>query len=551
MSVPQSTTTTPDSTVKFRSPVRPAKPKPPLASNPSTMAGNPPKKEPSLPPKRTPLGEIKPQNPPIREQSQPKKLGRRSSKPILDWFHRKLGGTGRTRRASDVSHTRVTNGDRGASRDKRRPGIPDGSRELSRVQSTPSRGGRSSADRELRRLSQIVPPSLSRSAGTSTSTNDVTNETDDAEGHGDVSTYRSSGSMWSPASNLEADEDASLRPLPPSSPPSPSPSRSSSSYLSNPRTFQSMAASTKPTTLLSVDLTGGMAHIAQAPPTPGTTSRIPIHLWPTASGSGPGSISFSALPPSPTSSYSTSFRLDTAHAVQAPQHTTHHPRNNPRPSSPPLDNASMLTLASSAFGVPGGRLGVLGSTNDATSFSHFSQFGGSRLGAEDRSSHFILGDDLDIEGDRDGDASVRALRPRSSRRGSWESEASGWSASLGNGGVTGLCPGALAGKSLRSLSVKTGQMSATNEDDDDDEEPSINAPSNEEPFEPSTPSRDCGDQLPAPDSGSTTSVSLPIISGEVSEDDTHQSAATPTHAQNLELTESPTMTETSLEKTND
>ncbi|KAN0139958.1 hypothetical protein V8E53_001854, partial [Lactarius tabidus] len=120
-----------------------------------------------------------------------------------------------------------------------------------------------------------------------------------------------------------------------------------------------------------------------------------------------------------------------------------------------------------------------------------------------------------------------------------------------NGGVTGLCPGALAGKSLRSLSVKTGQMSATNEDDDDDEEPSINAPSNEEPFEPSTPSRDCGDQLPAPDSGSTTSVSLPIISGEVSEDDTHQSAATPTHAQNLELTESPTMTETSLEKTND
>lgn len=557
MSAPPSTTTTPDNTVKFRSPARPAKSKPPLPSNASTMAGNPPKKEPSLPPKRTPLGEIKPQNPPIRDQSQPKKLGRRSSKPILDWFHRKLGGTGRTRRASDVSHTRVTNGDRGVSRDKRRPGFPEGSREpLSRVQSTPSRGGRSSADREVRRLSQIVPPSLSRSAGTSTSTNDATNETDDADGRGDDSTYRSSyarDSMWSPASNLEADEDASLRPLPPSSPPSPSPSpsRSSSSYLSNSRTFRSMAASTKPTTLLSVDLTGGMAHIAQAPPTPGTTSRIPIHLWPTTSGSGPGSISFSALPPSPTSSYSTSFRLDTAHAVQAPQHTTHHPRNNPRPSSPPLDNASMLTLASSAFGVPGGRLGVLGSTNDATSFSHFSQFGGSRLGAEDRSSHFILGDDLDIEGDRDGDASVRALRPRSSRRGSWESEASGWSASLGNGGVTGLCHGALAGKSLRSLSVKTGQMSATNEDeDDDDEEPSINAPSNEEPLEPSTPSGDGGEQLPASDSSSTTPASL-LISGEASEDDTHQSAATPTHPQNLELTESPKTAETSLEKAND
>jgi len=212
----------------------------------------------------------------------------------------------------------------------------------------------------------------------------------------------------------------------------------------------------------------------------------------------------------------------------------------------------MLTLASSAFGVPGGRLGVLGSTNDATSFSHFSQFGGSRLGAEDRSSHFILGDDLDIEGDRDGDASVRALRPRSSRRGSWESEASGWSASLGNGGVAGLCPGGPAGKSLRSLSVKTGQMSATNEgdDDDDDEDPSIDAPSNEEALEPSTPSGD-GDQLPTSDSSSTTPASLLITNGEVSEDDTHQSAATPTHAQNLELTESPEMTEASLEKTND
>ncbi|KAF8268294.1 hypothetical protein EI94DRAFT_1728227 [Lactarius quietus] len=550
MSVPQSTTT-PDNTVKSRSSVRPVKSKPPPASSPSTMAGNTPKKEPSLPPKRTPLGEIKPQNPPIREQSHPaKKIGRRSSKPILDWFHRKLGGTGRTRRASDVSHTRVTNGDRGASRDKGRPGLPDGFRELSRVQSTPSRG-RSSADRELRRLSQVVPPSISRSVGISTDTNEVTNDLDDSEERGDVSTYRSSlarDSMWSPTSNLEADEDASLRPLPPSSPPSPSPSRSSSSYLSNPHTFRSMAASTKPTTLLSVDLAGGMAHIAEAPPTPGTASRIPIQLWSTTSGSGPGSISFSALPPSPTSSYSTSFMLDTAHSVQAPQHTTHHPRNNPRPSSPPLDNASMLTLASSAFGIPGARIGVLGGANDATSFSHFSQFGGSRLGAEDRSSHFILGDDLDIEGDRDGDASVRALRPRSSRRGSWESEASGWSASLG---VTGLGLGAPAGKSLRSLSVRTGQMSAGgNAIEDNDDEPSADGTSNEECLEPSTPSGD-GGELASPNSNSTTPASLPTISGETSEDDAHQSAATPTHAGNLELTESPKMTETSLENTND
>src|SRR6266404_6504943 len=218
MSVPQSTST-PDNTIKLRSPV---KFKPPYPSN-STMAGNTPTNWPSLPPKRSPLGEIRPQNPPIREQSQPKKLGRRSSKPILDWFHRKLGGTGRTRRISDVSHSRVTNGDRGTSgRDKRRSGFPEG-RELSRVQSTPSRG-RPSGDRETRRLSQVIPPTISsRSAGISTNTNDVTNDLDDAEGRGDVSTYRSSlarDSMWSPTSNLEADEDASLRPLPPSSPPS-------------------------------------------------------------------------------------------------------------------------------------------------------------------------------------------------------------------------------------------------------------------------------------------------------------------------------------------
>src|ERR1700730_5487504 len=78
-----------------------------VSSNPSTMPKGNSKKEPPLPPKRAPLGEIKPQNPPIQSHSQAKKLGRRSSKPILDWFQRKLGGTARTRRASDVSHGRL------------------------------------------------------------------------------------------------------------------------------------------------------------------------------------------------------------------------------------------------------------------------------------------------------------------------------------------------------------------------------------------------------------------------------------------------------------
>ena len=65
-------------------------------------------------------------------------------------------------------------------------------------------------------------------------------------------------------------------------------------------------------------------------------------------------------------------------------------------------------------------------------------YGGDRSinGAGDSISHIsgLLGDDErlfnDGEVDRDVDASVRALRPRSSRRGSWESGASGWSAAV-------------------------------------------------------------------------------------------------------------------------
>ena len=540
MSSPQSTS--PENNIhRSRRPSVPiVKPTPP-PSNSSTMAKGHSKKEPPFPPKRAPLGEIRPpQNPPIQGHSLPKKVGRRSSKPILDWFQRKLGGTARTRRASDVAHARVVNSDRGGStREKRRSGLTDGSRELSRVQSTPSRG-RLSSERDLRRLSQVPPSSFpSRSTTSPVNVNDTTSVQEEQEGRGDVSTYRSSyarDSMWSPTSNLEADDDASVRPLPPSSPPSPSPSPSSSSYLSNPRTFRSMTASTKPTTLLSVDLNGGMAHIAQAPPTPLTPARIPAHL-----GGPAGSISFSALPPSPSSSYSTSIRLD-MHPVQAPQHTTHHPRNNPRPSSPPLDNASMLTLASSAFGIPGARMGVLGGTNDATSFSHFSQFGGSRIGAEDRSSHIVVGDDLDVEGDRDVNASVRALRPRSSRRGSWESEASGWSASLGNGIATGPGLGthaAVKDRSSRSLSVKTGQISVEVPGNQDEESSSVG--SNEDPSNLSVVSGDGADRQSSLHGGSTSTPFLPSISGDTTEDSEPQP---PTPTRESETTDSRKMTET-------
>jgi len=276
---------------------------------------------------------------------------------------------------------------------------------------------------------------------------------DDFTSLGDASSFGGPGtssvleSTWSPNSVYEADEDASVRPIPPSAPPSPSPSLSSSSYLSDPRTFASMAVSTKPTTLLSVDMTGGMAHIAQAPPTPTTPQRIPPHLRNHSTGPGSGgSITFSVLPPA-TSRHSTNHAHGASIssqgspnglALQAPQHTSHHPRNNPRPSSPPLDNASLFTLASSAYGMPGARAGVAslalsGRTSIADdSISHFSH----PVGLNDSTSHFVPGEG-DADDDRlpygDVDASVRALRPRSSRRGSWDSEASGWSAQLGGG----------------------------------------------------------------------------------------------------------------------
>jgi hypothetical protein len=137
------------------------------------------------------------------------------------------------------------------------------------------------------------------------------------------------------------------------------------------------------------------------------------------------------------------------------------------------------------------------------------------MGAEDRSSHIILGDDLDAEGDH-FDASVRALRPRSSRRGSWESETSDWSARVGNGGTTGSGH-AVKEKSFRSLSVKTGQMSL--EVPEDDESSLVDTHSDEESSNPSTPAGDGASPLYG---NSDSPHSLPTISGEIAEDSTNR-----------------------------
>ncbi|KAF8211321.1 hypothetical protein K438DRAFT_1807109 [Mycena galopus ATCC 62051] len=279
-----------------------------------------------------------------------KKASHRSSKPIINWFQRKLAGGSnlvKPKRAENQQPLRAQG---------RPTSIP--LRVTNRVPSAPAASGNG---KHLSKLDVARRKTVSL------------NEEDDGELYAnDLASENSSiarDSAWSPTSALEADEDASLRPFPPSAPPSPSPSPSSASYVSDPRTFRSIAASTKPTTLLSIDLNGnGMAHIAQAPAAPINRLHVRSSSTNTASavvGSG-ASITFSALPPSPVSvdaarnhnSFSSNPPSSqtplngNVPSVQAPLHTTHHPRNNPRPSSPPLDNASVLTLASSAYAMP-------------------------------------------------------------------------------------------------------------------------------------------------------------------------------------------------------
>lgn len=400
-----------------------------------------------------------------------KNVKRKSSKPIINWLQRKLGGTVRARRPSDTHDVNGSADRTYPSRGTSLKELHNGTARL-RAPVVPVHD----VD-ENGHLVRARPTSNQISLNSTTEMSDLDDEDDD------MSNRRSSGattSMWGSRSNpLEADEDASIRPLPPTSPPSPSPSRSSSSYISSsymsdPRTFKSMSASTKPTTLLSIDLTPGVAHIAQAPPTPtsvsaytpsGTspvTRRLP-HVRTQSSGynntSAPGLITFSALPPStPPSSRPSSIgpAVRAGHgALQAPAHTHHHPRNNPRPSSPPLDNASVLTLASSAFATPLAERDYRGRTaSTGTPYTYTWPAGA------DTASHLSH---LDGTGDSisqialDGDepnASVRALRPRSARRDSWESEMSRWSAGVSVLGALG--PGGRDRSVRTAPSFRTG-----------------------------------------------------------------------------------------------
>ncbi|KAM0755704.1 hypothetical protein T439DRAFT_10333 [Meredithblackwellia eburnea MCA 4105] len=237
-----------------------------------------------------------------------------------------------------------------------------------------------------------------------------------------------------------ADTDASIRPISPTSL-APSSiashthtnSTSNNSYAPTHRTFKSYA-STKPTTVLSIDSGAGANRIAVVPGTGlnhSTTSPSNQLSFSAATTqqqqqqqqqqqsppSSPAGGSITALP-SPTISTAsqsttpqdTSTSTSTFQVV--PRHTQAHPRNNPHPMSPPPDNASMLTLASSSFAPS---IFLSSSTRNNTG----GEGGGYALSGLRTASTRIEADE---------DASVRALAP--SRRASDESigSRSTWSA---------------------------------------------------------------------------------------------------------------------------
>ncbi|KAG6378458.1 hypothetical protein JVT61DRAFT_12714 [Boletus reticuloceps] len=283
-------------------------------------------------PRRTPFPS---KQAPVSEQLYAKKVPHRSSTPIINWFQRKLGGSARARRIPDgnnlnVSQKTVPNTKSYLGATTTPASRPNG-RSVSSPwpQVTPTTSQRQGA---LHHHKRSVPSSVSQRR--TISLNDVETEHNQSLHSGDddivdSSTQRSSlarDSMWSPASALEADEDASLRPLPPSSPPSPALSHSSSSYISHPRTFRSIAASTKPTTVLSIDLPpAGVGHIAQFPVTPVSqiSPRHALHARSSSTGTTGGlvgsgtSITFSALPSPQSVSHPSSSLAHANHALSS------------------------------------------------------------------------------------------------------------------------------------------------------------------------------------------------------------------------------------------
>lgn len=270
-----------------------------------------------------------------------------------------------------------------------------------------------------------------------------------------------------------ADEDASLRPLPPSptsmsiisragsaplvrsdsvphkTTPAPVMRRDTrSSSVDGPRSFMSddaanlrgsregSLASTKPTTIISFE-SGAPAHIAVAPSV-SSSSPVVRPLSTSTGASGGGLAQSLPSPVSPTFLPANAPPED----FQVPKHTRYHPRNNPHPASAPGPNASTQTLASSTFGLDTTRSIPRPSSvriRDSPSAYHahgrvFAERPGSMQG--DAVSTHAIAASVRTRGNTraDDDASMRAVR----RRGSWESGESRWSWKPGAPGTTGV-----------------------------------------------------------------------------------------------------------------
>ena len=110
------------------------------------------------------------------------------------------------------------------------------------------------------------------------------------------------------------------------------------------------STSTKPTTVLSFDSGPHVAHIATVPTSP--SLNLATRNSPLAIGADQtrNSLTIAPAPLPSTIPSSTPLLPPVVTLAQAPKHSAPHPRDNPHPLSPPEPNASTLTLASSTFG---------------------------------------------------------------------------------------------------------------------------------------------------------------------------------------------------------
>lgn len=399
---------------------------------------HPPPAAPSLAPRRSETLPVKDAKERERERERDRD---REKKPLFDWLARKLTTAGRRPGIETTmspkqprSRTRLTSMPKpralglSGGKEEKETGRGESRARMSRADTFPSvsfsiSSAANTLDRERRREANNPYPSLPLGQGlrgrhkqgfmddamtlSTTLSGGYSAENDGASGsgHGTASRRSSQSGVldgFEEGDSGRADDDASLRPFPPSVRESPtlssyrSRSNSMLHHSAYRRTIYSVSSaggldedgascdgseddadedaqgadegrsrqrrvsrdgstSTKPTTCISFDSGPGIAHIAQGSH-PNTSHRSASQHSLTQTGGGESipniHTSEASTPVSPTSPTSTSPASPPQPALgllQAPKHTNPHPGHNPHPSSPPDPNASTLTLASSNF----------------------------------------------------------------------------------------------------------------------------------------------------------------------------------------------------------